>query len=262
MRGRDHHRRTPQPSIRGSGEQSAIAAKNSDARQHQRGDHTSQPEESSRYPRADRDRCGRIGTDGSRRGPGERPRSVRVHELVPSSKQRLLRGGHGLSRNRRLGASSGLMAERRPGVSILDVTHADFGRLRLADYVPAHDVVQLDGWEYLDREWVGEAKGFTEWLRLESDPDVLRSIALDFQALPASVIAAVLTTLRLPLHSGMTAEKITAVLGQPVELSTFVPDRTTYDFNIDNVDAYAVGCTVRQDHGLIYLTVHPTPLPE
>src|SRR5262249_10296475 len=134
--------------------------------------------------------------------------------------------------------------------------------LRLVDYVPAHDIVQLDGWEYLDREWLGEAKGFTEWLRLESDPDVLRSIALGLQALSASVITAVLTTLRLPLSCGMTFQEIALVLGQPVELSTFVPDRTTYDFHIDDVDAYTVGCTVYQDHGLIYLTVHPTPLPE
>jgi hypothetical protein len=153
------------------------------------------------------------------------------------------------------------VAGRRLGVAVLDVSHVDFGRLRLADFVPAGDVVELDGWEYLDREWLGEATGFTAWLRLRSEPEVLRSIALDLESLPASTIAAVLETLRLPLRHGMTIEELTVALGRPGDLSTFVPDRTTYDFCVGAMDTYTVGCTVHHDRGLIYLTVHRTPLP-
>jgi hypothetical protein len=98
-------------------------------------------------------------------------------------------------------------------VGVLDVSHAEFGQLRLADFVSTHDIVQLVGWEYLGHDWVGEATGFTEWLRLESEPAVLRSIALALQTLPASVSAAVLSRLHLPLHLGMTVDDIVAELG-------------------------------------------------
>lgn len=66
-------------------------------------------------------------------------------------------------------------------MGVLDVSHAEFGWLRLADYVSTQEIVQLVDWEYLDHDWVGEAIGFTEWLRLESEPEVLRSIALALQ---------------------------------------------------------------------------------
>lgn len=121
-------------------------------------------------------------------------------------------------------------------------------------------IVQLDGWDYLDRDWLGEAWGVTQWLRLASDRDILRSIAFDLLTLPRSTTTAVLTTLQLPLRPGMTIEEVTAVLGRPVEVSRLVPDRTTLEFHLGSVDKYLVGSTVHDNHGLVYLTVHPDPL--
>jgi hypothetical protein len=69
-------------------------------------------------------------------------------------------------------------------VESLGISHDAFGRLRLAHFVAAERLEQLRGWEYLDRCWVGEASGFTEWPRLESDPEVTRSVAIDLVALP------------------------------------------------------------------------------
>jgi hypothetical protein len=60
----------------------------------------------------------------------------------------------------------------------------------------------------------------------------------------------------------MTIEELNVVLGQPMDHSVFVADRTTYDFCIGNMDAYTVGCTVHDDHGLIYMTVHRRHFPE
>lgn len=148
-------------------------------------------------------------------------------------------------------------------MGLLDISHDAFGRIRLVDYLPADIVVEFDGWEYLDRLWLGESWGaFTEWLRLESDPEVLRSVALDLSTLPAMASAAMLAMLALPLRFGMTLEEVVVVLGQPTESFGFVADRTTYVWYVNTVDAYAVGCTVHDALGLIYLTVHTTPLPE
>ncbi|MFC5001236.1 hypothetical protein ACFPIJ_25785 [Dactylosporangium cerinum] len=136
-----------------------------------------------------------------------------------------------------------------------------FGRLRLADFLPADDVTRIESWEYLDRSWCGEANGFTEWLCLESDPHTLRSAAVDLVALSAPAGVAMLAALRLPLRPGMTAREVTAVLGPPKATRTYVSDRTTYEFRTGSPDAYEVSCTVRHDDGLTYVTVHPVPLP-
>jgi hypothetical protein len=112
-----------------------------------------------------------------------------------------------------------------PSARTLAIAHDAFAQLRLADYAPADVIVQLDNWEYLDRRWLGEAWDFTEWLRPESDPDRLRSIALDLQALPGSVATAVLTTIQLPLRPGMSIEEITGILGEPAGAVSFLSDR-------------------------------------
>lgn len=145
---------------------------------------------------------------------------------------------------------------------VLAVSHHVFGRMRLVDYLPADTVESIDSWEYLEREWRGESSGFTEWLRLVSDPEILRSAALDLVALPRSASAAMLTALVLPLRLGMTTDEVIAVLGAPRETAAFVSDRKTYYFRAGSSDIYEVSCTVHRDSGLIYLTVHSVPLPE
>ena len=60
----------------------------------------------------------------------------------------------------------------------------EFGALRLVDFVPSSKIVLLEDWEYLDRPWFGEAIQFSEWLRLDVDPDVLRSLAIAFSSFP------------------------------------------------------------------------------
>ena len=58
------------------------------------------------------------------------------------------------------------------------ISHSHFGRLRLADFRPEEGVAALENWEFMDQMWVGEAVGFSEWLRLEDEPDTLRSLAI------------------------------------------------------------------------------------
>ena len=126
-----------------------------------------------------------------------------------------------------------------------------FGRPRLVDFAPAYAVVQFDRWAYLEREWLGESYGaFTEFLRLASDPDVLRSIALDLVALPESISQDVLVALELPVRLRMTAAEVVVALGHPTQVVEFVADRKIYTFDIGTTTGYSVGCTVHDEHGL------------
>jgi hypothetical protein len=144
-------------------------------------------------------------------------------------------------------------------VSVDLIPYAVFGRLRLADFVSAK-LEERAGWEYMDDLWVGEGLGFTEFLRLAEDPEVVRSIALDLADLPPASSAAVLGAIGLPLAPGVPAEEVTARLGTPDSVERYVGDRVTYCFTCGSVDQYAVTCTVHETAGLIYVTVlTPTP---
>jgi len=136
-----------------------------------------------------------------------------------------------------------------------------FGRLRLADFLATSAGIEArTDWEYLDDVWVGEGVGFTEFLRLDEDPDVVRSVALDLADLPPEVSGAILTALRLPLATGMHSDEVLARLGDPDSVDRYVSDRSTYNFTSGAEARYAVSCTVHNAAGLIYVTVlAPTP---
>lgn len=135
------------------------------------------------------------------------------------------------------------------------ISHSQFGKLRLAQFRPDADIRELAGWEFMDELWVGEAVGFSEWLRLESDPAILRSLALDFSEFPADAAAAILRAIDLPVRAGMSAPELRTLLGEPVEEHRFVADRVTYEFVGPGSPIYSVSCTVLNDGGLSYLVV-------
>ncbi|TDC76622.1 hypothetical protein E1193_23570 [Micromonospora sp. KC606] len=68
--------------------------------------------------------------------------------------------------------------------------------------------------------------------------------------------------LRLPLRVGLDQQEITGVFGEPTGTERFVRDRVTLVFRIGAAESYELSCTVHEEHGLIYLTMHPTPLPD
>jgi hypothetical protein len=77
------------------------------------------------------------------------------------------------------------------------ISHARFGALRLAQFLPDAEIAELENWEFMYHVWLGEAVGFSEWLRLENDPGVLRSLAIDFTDFPEHAAAEVLRTNRI-----------------------------------------------------------------
>ena len=135
------------------------------------------------------------------------------------------------------------------------LTHREFEKLRLSQFVDASEIAQLEDWEFLGREWVGEAIGFTEWLRLQSSPHLLGSIALDLEALPTKVTEACLSRIGLPLRRHMTFAQLVSLFGGPLRTLHFVEDRATHEFRVGAPDAYDLSCTVLADGGLSYLVV-------
>ena len=137
------------------------------------------------------------------------------------------------------------------------ISHEEFGRLRLRQFVPSTIINELAGWEYMNEEWVGEAAGFTAVLRLAREPDVVRSIELDLNDLPEDTANTMLTALKLPLRKGMTVEQITAFLGAPTKQLNFpsAGDRTTYEFGVGNRWRYEVACTLHEKEGLVFLSI-------
>src|SRR3954467_9388615 len=110
------------------------------------------------------------------------------------------------------------------------ISYARFGVLRLAQFRPDTEITGLAHWESRDALWVGEAIGFSEWLRLESEPDVLRSLAIDLDEFPEAAASAVLRAIELPIWAGMQLEELRAALGDPGEEQRFVKDRASYEF--------------------------------
>lgn len=135
------------------------------------------------------------------------------------------------------------------------ISHAQFGKLRLKQFLPDHELASLEDWEFMDRSFIGEAWGFSEWLRWEKEPKFLRSLAIDFANFPAEAARQVLRAIELPVDVGMTLPQLHKVLGKPVEQNRYTDDRMNYDFVIEKPHSYNVSATILNDGGLTYLVV-------
>jgi hypothetical protein len=136
------------------------------------------------------------------------------------------------------------------------ITHHELAPLRLKDFLPKSGRIEaVDGWEFMDKVWLGEVHGFTEWLRLREDPEVLRSVSLDLADLDQEVADHILSTLQLPLEYGMELEEVHAVLGEPVGQVQSVPHRITYEYLAGNRDKYYISATIDRLDGLVYLVI-------
>jgi hypothetical protein len=141
--------------------------------------------------------------------------------------------------------------------AVPSISWDEFATLRLSQFVPAKLVRGLEDWEYVERLWVGEATGFTEWLRLADDPEVLRSMALDLAGLERGTVDAVLKRLGLVLHPAMTRDEVTSTLGEPASVQVFpgAKDRETLTYPAPPSAGYGLSCTVQRTAGLTYLVI-------
>jgi len=125
----------------------------------------------------------------------------------------------------------------------------EFAKLRLRSYLD--DAVDLENWQYMGREWVGEADG----LRPADDPCRLGSLAIDLEEVPSAIAARMLGTLGLGLRPHMGLAAVIEQLGEPFDSAAFVPDRRSHDFRAGDSGEYVISCTLKHDGGLIYIVV-------
>jgi hypothetical protein len=138
------------------------------------------------------------------------------------------------------------------------IGYAAFGKLRLSQFLIGEMVAEeTDNWEFMDQVWVGELLGFTEWLRLKSDPEVLRSISVDIATLPKRVSAAILDRLGMPLSPGMKLRDIITIFGEPTKRES-TGGRTSYHFTVGEGEPYLICCTMARENGLSYLVIMRT----
>jgi hypothetical protein len=135
------------------------------------------------------------------------------------------------------------------------IDYDSFGRLRLTDFIAAKRVRRLRDWEFEGRVWVGEAVGFSEWLRLADDPRVLRAATIDFQSFPARAAGRALDALGIAVRKGMTVAELEAVLGRFRRTERFVADRATFELRSAGAQPYRISCTVLDEGGLSYVGV-------
>ena len=131
-----------------------------------------------------------------------------------------------------------------------------FGQLRLRHFLAREDITELSNWKFQGEYWVGEADGFTEFLRLESDPDVVRSIALDLAELPEPACQSIFGALGIQMTRGMSAQDVVGLLGRPSSEKQFpqAKDRVTQVFRLYE-PSYEVSCTVHESKGLVYAVI-------
>jgi hypothetical protein len=135
------------------------------------------------------------------------------------------------------------------------IAYTQFGRIRMSQFLPHQSVEAIDNWEFMDQVWVGEGYGFSEWLRLKSDADVLRSMAIDFSSFPLKSARSAMERIELPLEPGENLAKIEEILGRFKRREGFIQDRESFEFTYDDVNPYDISCTIHEERGLIYVVV-------
>jgi hypothetical protein len=116
------------------------------------------------------------------------------------------------------------------------------------------EVIEHDGWEWMNGNWWYEGIGFTWFGRLETKPHVTAGLEIYFEELSAASARKLLKAAGLPVSAGMRLADLRARLGEPVSTVQFVSDRKTYSFVMGKGSRYRVGCTIHRRHGLIHVS--------
>lgn len=136
------------------------------------------------------------------------------------------------------------------------LSYSEFGRLRLRSFLPAATaIVEQENFEWMDGLWWHEGIGFTWFGRLMSCPDDTAGLEILFEELDSETVTRILKSISLPIRPGMRAADLQVVLGTPQTTEVFTTYRRTYCFRVGSIEAYEVGCTVRDDSGLIHVSV-------
>jgi len=82
-----------------------------------------------------------------------------------------------------------------------------------------------------------------------------RCMEIHLSELPQSEAVAILEAVGLSLTAGMSFESVADVLGEPLDVESFVDNRKTYVFQAGADDSYRLDCTIQDTDGLIFVSV-------
>lgn len=134
------------------------------------------------------------------------------------------------------------------------ISQEKFEALRLFNFV--QNYTTRKNWEYMGALWIGEAVGFTEWLRPVSEPKKTQSISIDLEGLNEETVWKVFEFLGLELEKGMTEEEIKTDFGHHFEQENLQIDRRTLNYIIGSGNnEYYLSLTITNETGLVYVNL-------
>jgi hypothetical protein len=135
------------------------------------------------------------------------------------------------------------------------ISHKEFGKLRLNQFLESDQIESRDNWQFMEDLWFGEAHVFTEFLRLYKTPFKTKSIAISLDTLEETVYEDILFELGLPLVKGMNFAEMSNHLPIPISVFDRVQDRISYEYIIGEEEQYYLSCTVLNEGGLVYIVM-------
>lgn len=135
------------------------------------------------------------------------------------------------------------------------ITYQDFHNIRLSDFYADSDIREIDNYEFMGEQWIGELSGFNTCLRLVSEPEETRAISLDFTKDDAEVACRVMEALHLPIKKSYSEADLTALLGEPQKKLRLAKDTVTLDYIVGEKFTYYLSCTLHHISGLMYLDI-------
>lgn len=135
------------------------------------------------------------------------------------------------------------------------ITYQDFHNIRLSDFYTGPDVREVDNYEFMGEQWIGELSGFNTCLRSITEPNETRAISLDFTKDDAETATRVLEALHLPIGKSCSEADLTALFGEPQKKLRLAKDTITLDYVIGEQFTYYLTCTLHHISGLMYLDI-------
>lgn len=136
------------------------------------------------------------------------------------------------------------------------IKYDQINSLRFSEYNSNHiEKCDLPDWEWMNVTWFIERDGFSWIGQPFNSKDETGALELDLVALPLQTTIDLFHVLELPLQKGYSESKINSILGSPIKKIDFTKDRFTNEYIYGQTDKYYLSCTVKQDEGLIFVSI-------
>ncbi|RPE06017.1 hypothetical protein EGT74_27090 [Chitinophaga lutea] len=135
------------------------------------------------------------------------------------------------------------------------IAYQDFHNIRLSDFYAGPDYREVENYDFMGEQWIGELSGFNTFLRLISEPEDTKSISLDFTKDEQGITGKVLEALHLPIKNACTESDLVELFGEPHKKLRLAKDTVTMDYIIGDRYTYYLSCTLHHINGLMYLDI-------